>query len=139
MKSKRLVMDIDDTLCFTTAGDYANARPNIAVINTLRRYQDDGFEIVLHSARNMRTHAGNIGKINVHTLPVLITWLKMHNVPYDEIIMGKPWCGADGFYVDDKAIRPDEFARLSYAEIRALISPTGAGITTAPRSGDTTQ
>ncbi len=123
MNPKRLVMDIDDTLCFTIAGDYAHARPNEAVINTLRRYQSDGFEIVLHSARNMRTYAGNVGKINVHTLPVLIAWLKQHQVPYDEIIMGKPWCGTDGFYVDDKAIRPDEFTRLSYAEIKALISP----------------
>jgi len=124
MNPKRLVLDIDDTLCFTSAGDYANARPNNAVISALRRYQDEGFEIVLHSARNMRTYAGNLGKINVHTLPVLIAWLKRHQVPYDEIIMGKPWCGTDGFYVDDKAIRPDEFTRLSYAEIKVLISPS---------------
>ena len=69
----------------------------------------------------MRTFEGNIGKINVHTLPIVIEWLKKHDVPYDEIIMGKPWCGFDGFYVDDKAIRPNEFAELSYEEIVALV------------------
>jgi capsule biosynthesis phosphatase len=35
--------------------------------------------------------------------------------------MGKPWGGRGGFYVDDKAIRPDEFLRLSYEEILALV------------------
>lgn len=65
----------------------------------------------------MRTYEGNVGKINVNTLPVLIEWLNKNNIPYDEIYMGKPWCGTEGFYVDDKAIRPDEFVKLSYEEI----------------------
>ena len=35
--------------------------------------------------------------------------------------MGKPWCGFEGFYVDDKAIRPNELVDLSYEEIQKLI------------------
>ena len=35
--------------------------------------------------------------------------------------MGKPWCGFDGFYVDDKAVRPNEFKELSYEKIKELI------------------
>ena len=31
------------------------------------------------------------------------------DIPYDEIIYGKPWPGHNGFYVDDRAVRPDEF------------------------------
>ena len=65
----------------------------------------------------MRTHNGNIGKITAQTLPIVISWLNKHSIPFDEIYIGKPWCGTDGFYVDDKAIRPDEFARMSYDEI----------------------
>ncbi len=45
----------------------------------------------------MRTYEGNVGKINVNTLPIIIDWLERHNVPYDEIYVGKPWCGHDGF------------------------------------------
>ena len=56
----------------------------------------------------------------------IVNWLNKHDVPFDEIHIGKPWCGDDGFYVDDKAIRPDEFARLSYEEIRKLISNNDA-------------
>ena len=70
----------------------------------------------------MRTHDGNIGKINIHTLPLIIEWLDRYNVPYDEVIVGKPWCGHDGFYIDDRAIRPSEFAALSHDEINALIA-----------------
>ncbi len=69
----------------------------------------------------MRTYEGSIGKINARTLPIIMTWLEENNVPYDEIYVGKPWCGNQGFYVDDKAIRPDEFVQLSYEEIRNLI------------------
>ncbi|HFM3195463.1 TPA: capsular biosynthesis protein, partial [Escherichia coli] len=44
-----------------------------------------------------------------------------NNIPYDEIIVGKPWCGTNGFYVDDKAIRPSEFISLSETEIAELL------------------
>lgn len=118
---KRLIIDIDDTISQTLDGDYPNSLPNQPIIQKLREYKQKGFEIVLFSSRNMRTFKGNLGRINVHTLPILIEWLQKYNVPYDEIIMGKPWCGFDGFYVDDKAIRPNEFAELSYEEIIALV------------------
>ena len=118
---KRLIIDIDDTIFQTLDGDYLNSLPHLPIIEKLHEYKQKGFEIVLFSSRNMRTFEGNIGKINVHTLPIVIEWLKKHDVPYDEIIMGKPWCGFDGFYVDDKAIRPNEFAELSYEEIVALV------------------
>jgi capsule biosynthesis phosphatase len=55
-------------------------------------------------------------------LPVIIDWLKKHDIPYDEIHVAKPWCGNDGFYIDDKSIRPSEFAQLSYEEIQQLLA-----------------
>ena len=72
----------------------------------------------------MRTYQGNIGAINKHTLPIIIDWLRRHDIPYDELYVGKPWCGFEGFYVDDKAIRPDELVKLSYAEICQLLDLT---------------
>jgi len=121
MNMKRLIMDLDDTICSTVKGDYENSKPNQLVINKLRKYKNEGFEIVIHSSRNMRTYEGNVGKINIHTLPNIINWLNKNNVPFDEIIIGKPWCGFDGFYVDDKSIRPSEFIKKSYDEIILLI------------------
>ena len=69
----------------------------------------------------MRTHEGNVGRINATTAKTVLTWLDKNNVPYDEIHFGKPWQGRGGFYVDDKTIRPDEFLRLDYDEILKLV------------------
>ena len=121
---KRLIFDLDDTLCTTQNGDYANAQPITEVIEKLRDYHRQGFTIVINTSRNMRTYQGNIGAINKNTLPIITEWLDRHDIPYDELYVGKPWCGFEGFYVDDKAIRPNELVKLSYAEICQLLDLT---------------
>lgn len=118
---KRLIIDIDDTISFNLDGDYSEARINNAILSKISYYKGLGFDIVLFSARNMRTYNGNIGKINANTLPVLINWLNKNNIPYDEIFLGKPWCGFEGFYVDDKAVRPAEFVKYSYEELLEIM------------------
>lgn len=120
---KRLVFDLDGTLTHDDPqASYAERRPNAAMVEKLRAYRAEGFEIVICSSRNMRTYEGQIGKINANTLPVILDWLARHEIPYDEIHVGKPWCGTEGFYVDDKAVRPSEFLALSHAEIHALLA-----------------
>lgn len=149
---KRLIIDLDDTLTLAapdgmpirgmpTSGmtmpvrrppdeapaRYAQALPNLALIARLREYRANGFAIVISTSRNMRTFDGNIGKINAHTLPIILDWLGRHDVPFDEIYVGKPWCGLEGFYVDDKSIRPSEFLRYSLPAIHALLAAEKAG------------
>jgi capsule biosynthesis phosphatase len=119
---KRLIMDLDETICQTKDGDYSESVPDIDIIQRMREYKDAGFDIVIYTSRNVRTYVGNIGKISAHTLPIIIDWLRKHQVPYDEIYVGKPWCGNEGFYVDDKTIRPSEFLALSRSEITELLN-----------------
>jgi capsule biosynthesis phosphatase len=125
---KRLIIDLDDTITLSADNGYENALPNLALVARLREYQASGFEIVISTSRNVRTFEGNIGKINAHTLPLIVAWLDKHAVPFDEIHVGKPWCGLEGFYVDDKSIRPSEFLRHSLQDIYALLAleKTGA-------------
>ncbi len=118
---KRLIVDLDDTLSITNNGDYVNSKPIDSMIGNLLKYKELGFEIVINSSRNMRTFENNVGKINIYTLPNIINWLEKHGVPYDEVYIGKPWCGFDGFYIDDKSIRPSEFLKYSYDEIMELL------------------
>ena len=118
---KRLIFDLDNTISFAIDSNYIDSKPDLAIINRMHTYKDKGFEIIISTSRNMRTYKGSIGKINILTLPIIIEWLDKHNVPYDEIIVGKPWCGTDGFYIDDRAIRPSEFLRYDYNEIINLI------------------
>jgi capsule biosynthesis phosphatase len=123
---KRLIFDLDGVLALDDPQKaYAEREPNREVVEKLKQYKAEGFEVVICSARNMRTYAGQIGKINANTLPVIIAWLERHQIPYDEIHVGKPWCGTEGFYIDDRAIRPSEFLQLSLAEIQALIAAEG--------------
>jgi capsule biosynthesis phosphatase len=118
-----IVVDIDGTLA--AVKEDGDSYSDLSVINTVKErihtLKNDGYWIILATSRNMRTYDGNIGQIMKHTAPVLIDWLYRNDIPYDEIHFGKPWCGHNGFYVDDRAIRPREFAELTLSEIEALI------------------
>jgi capsule biosynthesis phosphatase len=118
---KKIVIDLDGTLTVDSDCSYGEKSANEEVVKMCAEYKKKGFEIIIHTARNMRTYEGNVGKINKNTIPGIIDWLEKNNVCYDEIHVGKPWCGFDGFYVDDKAIRPSEFASLSYEEILGIL------------------
>lgn len=118
-----LIVDIDGTLCPIKAEgqSYADLPVIPEVVERLREYRAAGFRIVLATSRNMRTYGGNLGLINANTAPVLLEWLKRNDVPFDEIYFGKPWPGPDGFYVDDRTVRPDEFAAMNREEIAELL------------------
>ena len=119
--NKKIVIDLDDTISKTEYGKYKESKPIPAVVNKLKEYKALGYDIVIYSSRNMRTYNRNIGEINVHTLPIILDFLNKYEIPYDEVIVGKPWCGFGGFYVDDKAIRPSEFVGLTELEINELL------------------
>lgn len=120
---KCIVMDVDGTLCpVKRSGEsYADLLPFAPMLARLRELSQEGWYVVLQTSRTMRTHEGNVGRINATTLPDLVDWLRSHDVPFDEIHVGKPWAGHDGFYVDDRAVRPGEFLDLDTTELQQLI------------------
>ncbi|MDY7545042.1 capsular biosynthesis protein [Glaciimonas sp. CA11.2] len=128
-KERSLVMDVDGTLCpIRQPGEsYADLQPFPEMIEQLREYRKKGFYVILFSSRNMNTFDGNVGKIAAITGKQMMEWLDLHSIPYDELHLGKPWPGRGGFYVDDKAIRPDEFLKLSYEEILGLVGDESGG------------
>lgn len=119
-----LVVDVDGTLCPIKGPqqDYRDLEPYQEMIDRLAEYRENGYRIQLYTARNMRTYEGNMGLINRHTVPIMLEWLEKWQVPYDEILFGKPWPGDKGFYIDDRAVRPDEFLRMSEDEIHAMLN-----------------
>ena len=118
-----LVVDIDGTLCGirTAEQSYADLVPRQAMLDKLREYQQKGYRVLLFTSRNMNTYKNNVGMINKHTAPVLLEWLAKWDVPYDEILFGKPWPRKKGFYIDDRAVRPDEFLNMSEQDIQAML------------------
>jgi len=116
---KVIVIDVDDTLCETSANvPYSKRGVKKDVVKKLCEYKEKGFYIIIQTGRRQRSMDSNIGRINKDMLPELKHWLDENSIPYDEIYVNKPWNGYKGFYVDDKAIRPDEFVALTYDEVK---------------------
>ena len=114
---KAIVMDIDNTFCEKKGEkEYSELAPIQEVVDQMKAYKEKGYTIILYTARQMRTYQGNVGRITANTVPVLTEWLEKWDIPYDELHVGKPWCGK-GFYVDDRAIRPSEFLAWTEEEI----------------------
>ncbi len=116
------VFDIDGTLCPIKKNEerYEDLVPYHNMVEKLRYYKENGARIVLFTSRNMNSYDGNLGLINKHTAKVLLEWLEKWNIPYDELIYGKPWPGHKGFYVDDRTVRPDEFLNCTVEELNQL-------------------
>jgi capsule biosynthesis phosphatase len=140
-REKAIVMDLDGCVCEAKREglEYADLRPVAAVIERLREYRRNGFTVILFTSRNMNTYDSNLGRINARTARGVLDWLDRHEIPYDEIHFGKPWCGTRGFYVDDRAVRPSEFVSMEFEDIRRLLGaeeravlgmvrPEGAGV-----------
>lgn len=116
------IFDIDGTICPIKSKNekYEDLIPYKEVVDKLREYHDGGAKISLFTARNMNSYGGNIGLINKHTAKILLEWLEKWEIPYDEIVYGKPWPGHKGFYVDDRSVRPDEFLKYSPEELEQI-------------------
>ena len=116
------ILDIDGTLCpiKQKEGRYEDLIPYTEIVERIQEYKQKGAKIILFTSRNMNSYKGNIGLINANTAKVLLQWLEKWNIPYDEIIYGKPWPGHFGFYVDDRAVRPNEFLQYSPQELEEI-------------------
>ncbi len=116
------IFDIDGTLCPVKGPQerYEDLIPYPEMVHKIREYKEGGARIILFTSRNMNSFKGNIGLINAKTAPVILEWLKKWEIPYDEIIYGKPWPGHEGYYVDDRTVRPDEFLNKTPGELKKL-------------------
>jgi len=101
----RICFDLDNTLLTypTIAGDYSTVKPIYNNLSLLKKLKSDGHEIIIYTARRMKTHHGNVGKVIKDIAGITIDTLERFNIEYDELIFGKPI--AD-IYIDDRAINP---------------------------------
>jgi capsule biosynthesis phosphatase len=87
----------------TIIGDYSSVLPITKNINLLKKFKKEGHEIIIHTARRMLTHKGNVGKVMKDIAMITFNTVDKFNIEYDEIIFGKPI--AD-IYIDDRSINP---------------------------------
>jgi capsule biosynthesis phosphatase len=117
--TKKICFDVDGTLCpiKDKFQEYNTLEPFPGIVDKIKELKSLGYLIVISTARNMRYYNGNVGEINHKTLPGLLVWLEKWEIPFDEVLVGKPHCI---FYIDDKAVRPDEFLKYSYEDLLKL-------------------
>lgn len=100
---KRYCFDLDNTLVTfpKCPGDYTSVEPIEKNINLLRYLKRFGHTIIIYTARRMKTHKGNLGKLLKDIAKITFDTLDIFNIPYDEIYFGKPEADV---YIDDLAI-----------------------------------
>jgi len=100
------VFDLDGTICTQEKmGTYQDALPIEKIVEKIRVLWCLGDYIIIFTARGMNTFSGNILAIERNMRPITEKWLRDHDVPYHELIFGKP---AADVYVDDKGCKPHE-------------------------------
>jgi capsule biosynthesis phosphatase len=99
----RFCFDIDNTLLThpTIKKDYTSVKPISKNIDLVKFLHSQGHTIILNTARRMKTHNGNIGKVQADICKVTLDSLAKYEIPYDEIYFGKPYAH---FYIDDLAV-----------------------------------
>lgn len=118
------VVDVDGTICSIKEPEesYSDVAANQYIVDIINKLHYNGYHIILHTARGMRTYDGDIDNINKFVKPELEAWLAKHKINYHELIMGKPW-GPNVTYIDDRAFRPDEFIFLNSKILPYLKDP----------------
>jgi capsule biosynthesis phosphatase len=110
---KRIVLDFDDTLAFTSNRDWENAEPNIALIEKCNELYNAGWQVDIFTARGSISCRSRVEAENKYGEQIR-TWLRKHNVKYHMLSFDKPLAA---YYIDDKGITPEDFI---YADIREL-------------------
>lgn len=93
----RYVIDIDGTIAITALGPddkYVVFEIKDKMVDKINDLYDEGHTIILYTGRHW------------DKLDETIAMLDDAGVDYDTLVMGKP---TGDVYVDDKAVRPDEF------------------------------
>jgi capsule biosynthesis phosphatase len=103
LKPNRICFDLDNTLVTypKKSGDYTTVEPIEKNINFLKYLKKLGNTIIIYTARRMKTHSGNNGKLLADIGLITFNTLKKYEIPFDEIYFGKPYANV---YVDDLAM-----------------------------------
>lgn len=114
-----IVTDLDDTLSFTLDRDWENAKPNLPLIQKLNGLYDNGWEIIIVTARGQLSCAGDCVAADKKYRSLIQKWLSNNNVKYHLLSFEKKLAT---YYIDDKAITPQDFLNVEIKEVKSGLS-----------------
>lgn len=110
MAVRKLVFDIEDVL--------ADIQQNRQMLcDAIRAYRKDGFEIILSAPEQLSARQGLLAGDFVQHFSMLANLC-------DQLVFRGPSYDGAVLVLDDKAVTPDEFLTLVYAELRELVTPS---------------
>lgn len=116
-----LIYDLDKTLCTKKqkGEKYSDVKPIQPMIDQLNDFYDQGYEIIISTARNMVTQNNDVSKVVQNVGMVTMQWLKKHKVKYHGLQFGKSY---GHLYIDDKSCLndPEEIQR----RVNAIVTNT---------------
>jgi len=115
---KRIVLDFDDTLAFTSNRDWENAEPNIDLIEKCNALYNAGWQIDIFTARGSISCRSRVEAEEKYGEQIR-TWLEKHHVKYHMLSFDKPLAA---YYIDDKGITPEDFICADIRELQGGLS-----------------
>ncbi len=107
----RIVIDLDGTISELKkeGGSYADVMPKKGAVEKIKDLKSKGHYIIIHSARHMKTCNGDVSLVEKRVGDITREWLKKHDIPYDELIFGRP--NAE-IYICDRSIRFEDWEKI---------------------------
>jgi len=115
---KRIVLDFDDTLAYTSDRDWANAEPNLELIEKCNKLYDSGWIIDIFTARGSISCRSRVEAAEKYGSQIE-EWLNKHHVKYHALSFDKPLAA---YYVDDKGITPEDFITTDIRDLEGGLS-----------------
>tara|TARA_B110000444_G_C18804948_1_gene579445 strand:+ start:1028 stop:1402 length:375 start_codon:yes stop_codon:yes gene_type:complete len=109
----RICLDLDGVICqLKKSGEsYSDLKPVPGAVEKIKKLKSSGNYIIIFTARRMKTHSSNKGKLLKDIGKITLDWLEDNKIIYDEIYFGKPWAH---IYIDDNGYRFNNWDDISH-------------------------
>ena len=87
----QIIIDLDGTIC-TEEKTFSRslAKPKKDAVESIKNLKDQGHTIIIYTARSWNEYE------------MTINWLNGHEIPYDQVMLGKP---IGDYWIDDRSLR----------------------------------
>jgi capsule biosynthesis phosphatase len=120
----RIVLDVDGVICDDRDSSipYADRQPYPEAVEMVRELHKAGHRIIWQTARYMNKFDGDQQRASEYGGQELRWWLKEHNIPADEVYLGK---ASGHIYCDDRGCQiRSNFGKLDWAKFQDIIKKT---------------
>jgi len=120
-KQKTIAFDLDDVICWRPTGyedlgplKYDYCKPILETIELSNSLYDEGYKIVIYTARGMSQYKGNVVDIYTHLYTRTIEQLNSWGLKYHSLVMGKIHYDV---LIDDKALNSNKVTKKKIVDL----------------------